>query len=87
MYKPYNHIQQLANHIKKALAKGYTVESLRYSLVNQGYSRISIEKAIDLANLQLAEKAPIMKEKPQITYSVDPELNLSLWQRIKSWFS
>lgn len=73
MYKPEDHIQQLADYIKKNLSKGYTLESLRFSLINQGYSRISIQKAIDMANEQLAAQAPEMKEKPQISYRTIPE--------------
>lgn len=41
--------------------------------MNQGYSRISVQKAVDLANQQLAAKAPILKEKPQIIYRAIPE--------------
>lgn len=70
MYKPEDYIHQLADHIKKNLKKGYTPDSLRFSLMNQGYSRISVDKAISLANKQLAEKVPLMNEKPQITYKV-----------------
>lgn len=85
-----DYIQQLAEHIKKALAKGYTIDSLRYSLGNQGYSRLSIEKAIELANLQLAESAPKMIEKPQITYNIEPKpepIKQSFWQKLKGFFS
>ena len=60
--------QQLADHIKKNLSKGYTIESLKYSLMQQGYSRTSVEKAIQLATKQMAETAPKMVEKPTITY-------------------
>jgi len=74
MYKPEDHVQQLADHIKRNITKGYTMDSLRFSLMNQGYSRISIQKAIDLANKQLAEQAPVMKEKPQIIYKAFPEV-------------
>lgn len=73
MYRPEDHIQQLANYFKKNIAKGYTLDSLTFSLLSQGYSRISIYKAIELANEQLAAIAPIMQEKPQITYKVIPE--------------
>jgi hypothetical protein len=68
MYRPEDFMQQLADYIKKNIAKGYTIDSLKFSLLNQGYSRISVEKAIDLANQQLAAQAPVMKEKPQIIY-------------------
>jgi len=62
--------QQLANYIRKNLSKGYTIDALKYSLLGQGYGRTSVEKAIKLANEQMAEVAPKMKEKPQITYTV-----------------
>jgi len=68
--KTKDYIQQIANYIQKNLAKGYTIDSLRFSLQSQGYTRLSIDNAIKLANEQLAEKAPIMNEKPQITYKV-----------------
>ena len=70
MYQPEDYIQQLADHIKINLKKGYTTMALRVSLINQGYSKISIEKAIELANKQLADSAPEMKEKPQISYRI-----------------
>jgi SOS response regulatory protein OraA/RecX len=66
--------QQLADHIKRNLSKGYTIESLKYSLMQQGYSRTSIEKALQIANKQLAETAPKMVEKPVIKYqTIDDE--------------
>jgi hypothetical protein len=75
MYPPKDITHQLAEHIVKNISKGYTQDALIVSLMNQGYSRISIEKAMDIANKQLAEKAPIMKETPQITYKVVDEEN------------
>lgn len=73
MEEPKDYVQQLADHIKKNLSKGYTIESLRFSLLGQGYSRIAVENAIELANKQLASKIPPLKEKPQITYRIIPE--------------
>lgn len=60
--------QKLADHIKKLLAKGYTLDALRFSLIGQGYSRTSVEKAIEIANKQLAAQAPKIAEKPVIKY-------------------
>lgn len=65
-----NYIQQLANYLKKNLTKGYTIDSLKIALEMQEYSKESIERAIKLANEQLASKAPPMKEKPVIKYEV-----------------
>lgn len=88
-YQPKSHINQLAEYIKKNLSKGYTLDSLKFSLLNQGYSRTSVEQAIELANQQLAAKAPIMKEKPQITYkliSEDSEMKKpNIFKRFFKW--
>lgn len=72
-HKPKDYIQQLADYIIRNLSKGYTLDSLKFSLMEQGYSRISVENAIEKANKQLAAKAPPMKEKPVITYKTIPE--------------
>lgn len=81
-----DYVQQLADHIKKNLIKGYTLDALRFSLIEQGYSRISVEKAVELANKQLAAQAPPMKEKPQISYKIIPEIEQpkkkSFWRRV-----
>jgi SOS response regulatory protein OraA/RecX len=98
MANPVNTNQQLADHIKKNVAKGYTMDSLRFSLLQQGYSRTSIEKAIDIANKQLAEQAPKMVEKPVIKFQTidDNEMaakiaaqdsaNTGFFKKIFGWF-
>ena len=62
--------QDIADYIKKNLKKGYTLDSLRYSLISQGYSKISVENAIDHANKQMAKEIPSIKERPEIIYKV-----------------
>ena len=59
---------KLVNYFKKNLKKGYTEESLKWALINQGYSRILVQNALDTANKELAYKAPIVKEKPLIKH-------------------
>jgi len=98
MEPPRNLIVQLTEHIKKNLAKGYTPDALKFSLMDQGYSRISVEKSIELANQQLATAIPEMKEKPKITYKILDEENNPIksfqkgnekkgfWKRILNWF-
>ena len=54
MYQPQDHIQQLADYIKKNLSKGYNLDSLRFSLISQGYSKISVEKAIEIGSAAAA---------------------------------
>jgi len=84
-----NYLKQLASYIKKNLSKGYTMESLKWALVGQGYSRGSVEKAIDITNRELAAQAPKLIEKPVIRYeAVDEEKpeKKGFWQRIAGFF-
>ena len=73
MEQPKNIIEQLTEHIKKNLTKGYTQDTVKYSLMGQGYSRITVEKALENANKQLAAAVPLIKEKPQIIYRLIEE--------------
>lgn len=67
--------RRLINYFKKNLAKGYTLDSLKFALMSQGYSRAIVEAAITQANKELAEKAPVLKEKPIIKYEIIDEYN------------
>ena len=78
----------LKDYLKKNLKKGYTLESLKWALLKQGYSRTAIERAIEQIHKELAEKAPVLKEKPVISYQVIDENNnpinikKSWWERL-----
>jgi len=65
--------RQLVNYFKKNLSKGYTPDSLKLALINQGYSRTAVEKALEQAHKELAEEAPKLKEKPKIKYEIIDE--------------
>lgn len=86
-----DYIQQLANYIKRNLAKGYTLDSLKFALQSQEYSKSAIERAIQLTNKQLATSAPKMIEKPVIKVETSPiieeKIEKSFWRKIKNWFS
>src|SRR4030042_2005005 len=89
-------IEQLTDYIKKNLGKGYPSDTIKYSLLSQGYSRISIEKALENANKVLAEKISPIKEKPQISYRIISDKNQpmtisitpknSFWKWLKEMF-
>lgn len=67
--------RKIINYLKKNLSKGYTQDSLKWALISQGYSRPVVEKAIEQTHKELAEKAPILKEKPKIKYEIIDENN------------
>ncbi|MBI2451836.1 hypothetical protein HYV50_02020 [Candidatus Pacearchaeota archaeon] len=85
MYRQKGLLDDITAYIKKNLKKGYTQESLRWALINQGYSKIEVEKAIKLADEEFAQEAPILKTKPEIKYEVvEPkhEAKKSFWKRL-----
>lgn len=85
-----DYIQQLADYINKNISKGYTAESLKWALINQGHSRTEVERAVNLANEQLALHAPKMIEKPVIRIETIPPAEMEkkgFWQKFKSLFS
>ncbi len=84
----YNYRKKIVDYLKKNLKKGYTLESLGWALIMQGYSRTSVERAIKELNKELARKAPVLKEEPVIKYEVVDEkdrpikIKKSFWKRI-----
>lgn len=83
-------IEQLAEYIIKNLKKGYTLDALRFSLISQGYSRISIEKSIEIANKTMAREIPRIKEKPEISYKplddYKDSFEIDIFSKIKRFF-
>jgi hypothetical protein len=79
---------RLVNYFKKNLKKGYPAQSLKWALINQGYSRILVENAMETVTKELSEKAPLIKEKPKIVYTLIDENNKPVrfnkpwWKRI-----
>ena len=65
--------RKIVEYFKKNLKKGYTEDSLRFSLMSQGYTRIAVDMALQTAHEELAAKAPILKEKPKIRYEIIDE--------------
>lgn len=65
-----DYVADISRYIKKNIKKGYTKESLKFALLNQGYSRQEIEKAFKKADQELAEEAPELKVQPKITYEI-----------------
>ena len=81
------HRRNIVDYIKKNLSKGYTEESLKWALVNQGYSRTAVSKSIEQVHKELAEKAPKIKEKPKIKYEIYDRDNKLIKIKVKRSFS
>ncbi len=83
-----NYRNRIIEYLRKNLKKGYTLESLKWALIGQGYLRASVERAIEEFNKELAKKAPVLKEKPVIKYEIIDEndnpikIKKSWWKRV-----
>ena len=77
--------KKLVDYFKKNLKKAYTSDSLKWALINQGYSKIAVQRALEQASKELAEKAPVLKEKPRIKYQIIDEYDNPITIR-KSFF-
>jgi len=82
------HVKRLAEYFQRNLKKGYTQDSLKWALINQGYQKVSVERAIELVNQELAKQAPLLREQPIITHEIidetgNPvEVKKSWWRRL-----
>lgn len=65
--------RKLVDYIRKNLSKGYTIDSLRWALVKQGYTKSIVEDAIRRANEELAARAPRLDVKPIIIHEIIDE--------------
>ncbi len=74
--------KKLTDYLRKNMQKGYDTESLRWALVDQGYSRTAIDAAIKEVSSEFS-KARASQEKPVIKHEIvtdQPE------QPKKSWW-
>ncbi|MBM3233002.1 hypothetical protein FJZ18_02445 [Candidatus Pacearchaeota archaeon] len=88
MQKKEDYIGSISEYIKRNLKKGYTKESLKWALVKQGHSRLEVDKAMAKVDSELANMAPILKTKPEITLEViEPQGAIvkkkSLWAKLR----
>jgi len=75
----------LVEYVKKNLKKGYTLDSLKWALIKQGYSRSLVEEALSIANKELSDEAPVIRDKPEIKHEVVEEFHepkKSFWKRL-----
>lgn len=81
-------LRKIMDYLKKNLKKGYTEESLKWALINQGYTRILVEQAIRRVHEELAEEAPKIEEKPVIRHVVfdEEDTPIEIPQKKKSWW-
>lgn len=79
--------KNVMEYLTKNMDKGYDMDTLKWALIKQGYSRSIVEWAMEQVHMKLAEKAPLLKEKPEMTYemlaeNMPAEPKKSFWKRL-----
>jgi hypothetical protein len=84
-----NDKKKLVEYFKKNLSKNYNSETLKWALIDQGYSRTLVEFALREAEKEMKGKEiKVEKEKPKIEYQIIDEYNAPIqikkpwWKRI-----
>lgn len=63
--------KQLVDYFKKNISsKKYDGETLKIALYHQGYSRVAVDQAYEVAIKEMAQKAPVLREKPIIRHEI-----------------
>lgn len=84
--KDANYLNGLVDYAKKNLQKGYNKDSLRWALVNQGHSKMEVDKALAQASSEVErERIRQPTSSPAATpvvQEVVPEQPKSFWKRM-----
>lgn len=78
----------LIEYLQKNIRKGYKLEDLKWSLIGQGHSKVSVDKAIEFVKEIEEAKKSEMPEKIEIIKPVDipVEEEKTFLQKLKSFF-
>ena len=79
----------IIDYIQRNLKKGYKLEQLKWALINQGYSRIEVDKAVKyITEIEEAQKVKKVEEiKPEVMQEpIRFEEKKSGWKRFKERF-
>lgn len=76
---------RMVDYLLRNVQKGYNLETLKWALINQGHSRLEVEKALVGAQQKLSQqstKKVIPEVMPQQTIQIEPEQPKSFWKRL-----
>jgi SOS response regulatory protein OraA/RecX len=70
-----DHAKPIVEYLRKNMAKGYKPQDLKWALINQGYSRMEVDKAIKMVSEFEALQRPKKIEEPKVEPIVEmPEV-------------
>jgi hypothetical protein len=97
MAREIDRITPILTYLRKNLTKGYKPESLKWALINEGYSRIEVEKGMKQVQEELAKEMQIaeskaLKETEAQASIISDEMpqqveSPGFFSKVKGWFS
>lgn len=76
-----DYIKQIVSYIERNSSRGYSIDQMRFTLLQQGYSRAAIEKAMRI--YEQSRPRPVEVKKEEIP-AVEPVVSV---QQKKGFFS
>jgi len=77
-----DYIKRLVDYIEKNLSKRYTIDQLKILLIQQGYSRAAVEKAVNIVQARMPKPQPVAKERPKIEFTEVQEKKPGFFARL-----
>ena len=83
--KKESYSDEISDYLRKNAKKGYTLDSLRWALINQGHSKIEVDKAIKKVQIEIARSAPVLP-KPEPTMEIMDDVSAPPAEEKKSFW-
>jgi len=97
MAREIDRITPILTYLRKNLSKGYKPETLKWALINEGYSRIEVEKGMKQIQEELDRERKIaeskaLKEAETQALIISEEMpqeveKTGFFSKVKGWFS
>lgn len=80
------YVLRMVDYLIRNVKKGYNLDTLKWALINQGHSRLEVDKALATAQQKLSAQAPrpAAPAVVQPTLQIEPEQPKPFWKRFFS---
>ena len=74
-----DYMKGLLRYCERNLSRGYTIDQIRLTLLQQGYSRPAVDRAVRLAEANRPKKVEVKKEEPKIVPVIEEPVVKRTW--------
>lgn len=69
-----DYIKGLIRYTERNLSRGYTIDQIKLTLIQQGYSRAAVDRAVRIAQQNRPKPAEAKKEEPKIVPIIEEQV-------------